>query len=242
MNKQQKAELATIIATAVASAINAFDFGTDTKTVPTRTAKPTIAPKTQASRPNPFQRNADVNPDLVEIHVGTGKDNRIKLPKRIFDRNNRAYVNGTLYQGSDSDAGRCKVQASAFGAEAGDTIRIMRDAKNSNKWTAVLTGTAKRTATASKPKIEAKASPKITPKIKPQALKANGKTLDEILDEAAQQAWDGFNKGRENENLPEGDARRYLTSRQKKAFNTGTNALKVKLADAIEMLNERVFE
>jgi hypothetical protein len=240
---KDKQEIAAIVAATLAQ------LGVGQAQATTRTAtKPAtkIAPK---GTQKPDARNtggtrSDVDPNLHEIVVGTGKDQRIKLPARLFDKNNTAIINGTKFHGSPSDGGRAKVQASFFGAVSGDTIRIMR--KVGNQWVATVVGAGRRAAGTRKvePKAQGhatKVAPKGQSKIAPK-VKDNSQALGHIISEFAQKAIAGFNAGRVNENLPETDARRYLTSRDKKAFNVQTNALRVKLPEAIEMLGQEVFE
>lgn len=235
----KNAKLATAIAQAILSVLDAQSDG-DSPAPKSGKVQRVQPAKLSANKPSPRAQSQavdEVNPDLVEITVGTGSDHRIKLPKRMFDKNNIAWVDGTKYQGSSGDGGRCKVQSSVFGADAGDTIRIMREAPRSNKWTSVVEGAAKSR------KVQPKAE-KITTKvaIKPKTVKDNTAALNELVAVTAKQAIAGYNAGRNNENLPEGDARRFLTSKQKKAFNVQTNALHVKLADAVVKLNAEVFE
>ena len=189
----------------------------------------------QATKPT----SSAVDPDEVKIVVSNASDKPLKLPARMFNASGIAIVDGVKYHGSESDAGRCKVQPSTFGTTtSGDTVIFERVGKN--QWLSSFETTGGKRAKTAVPQAKAKPAP--VPAKPKAAVPSNANAMKALVDKTAALAVVGYNKGYANENLPENDARRYLRSRDKKAFNVQSNAMKVKLADAIGMLNKAVFE
>lgn len=259
-----EAQLTETIATAVAQALSLAGVSASATKVnlkpATNTGKiaPKVSPKTPVVSPakiapKQVSQTADaVDSNTVEITVGTGKDKRIKLPARMFDKNNMARIDGTVYHGSESDGGRCKVQYSVFGAQVGDTIRITRSA--GSNWTAEIVGASKR-----KPQAQAKVVPQATkvatkvavkPTVKAVPAKVavkpkvdNSAALAQLVEKAGEQALAGAHKGidKGTKNFAEMDARRFMSSRDKKAFNEQVTRLGYKIADVVPMLVPYVF-
>ena len=199
--------------------------------------------------------------DTIVLTVPTDTtDKRVKLPRRMFleNRFQTAHVDGVKYSiGTDADGGRVKVQPEIFSAGRGQIITLTRI--QGQRWESSVSGKAQGQA------VKSQAQPKAAPvaavkkaaqvpqaakrAVKPQAqaVKSPARRIDmqavsQIIKTTAEKALRGHAKGIENTNLPEGDARRFLSSRDKKEFNKTTNALGLKLEVAVEMLNDAVFE
>lgn len=212
------------------------------------------AEKSETKKAKNVSHETDDN--TIVITVSDAKDNRVKLPAKMFNSSHICKIDGTTYRGLESDKGRGKAQPSDFGADSGDVITFTRI--SGNKWESeVNAGTpkkAKAKAKTSEPKTETSKSSgtrrvKSTAKGKKSRVaeeRASAKEIAKFMKKYGELAIEGSEEGHFNDKLVDfgfdDDARAFLQTKDHQAFQKGRKALGLTIKEAIELLNNEVFE